>query len=87
MPVTDTRTEDNPVLMGGGAEEDRLSAAHFLTGALFLVFGGLVYVLMIFSMRFGGISGVSYGRLEPIGVQSRSRWRRCQRTMATSNTE
>jgi cbb3-type cytochrome oxidase subunit 1 len=64
--VTVSNTEEEQALMGGGTEEDRLAAAHFITGAIFLVFGGFAEVLKIFSLRFAGISGLNYGRLEPM---------------------
>ncbi|HLF59903.1 MAG TPA: cbb3-type cytochrome c oxidase subunit I [Acidimicrobiia bacterium] len=52
--------------LGGGASEDRVAAAHFLTGAVFLVVGGLLEVLVLFALRFAGLSPVSMGRLEPM---------------------
>lgn len=38
---------------------------HFLTGAVFLILGGIVQLLSLFSLRFAYLSPVSYGRLEP----------------------
>ena len=60
------QTADIRAFLGGGADEDRVAAAHFLVGALFLVLGGLLEVLSLFALRFGGLSPMSLGRLEPM---------------------
>ncbi len=59
-----TQTADLRALLGGGATGDRVAAAHFMTGAVFLVLGGIVQVLALFVVRFGDILPISYGRLE-----------------------
>jgi cbb3-type cytochrome oxidase subunit 1 len=51
-------------LLGGGADEDRVATAHFLIGAMFLVVGGLLELLALFSVRFADLSPISFGRLE-----------------------
>ncbi len=61
-----SQTADIRALLGGGADEDRVAATHLLVGAGFLVLGGLLEVLTIFALRFGSLSPVSYGRLEPM---------------------
>lgn len=45
--------------------EDRVSAAHFLVGAAFLLIGGVVQLLSLLSIRFAGLFPISFGRLEP----------------------
>lgn len=47
-------------------EGDRIASAHFVAGAVFLVLGGLLEVLGLMSIRFGGMFPVTYGRLEPM---------------------
>lgn len=59
-----TQTADIRTLLGAGADEDRVAAAHFLVGALFLVVAGALQLLALFSLRFGGLSPVSFGRME-----------------------
>ena len=59
-----TQTADIGTLLGGGSSEDRVSAAHFMTGAVFLVLGGAVQLLALFVVRFSDLLPVSYGRLE-----------------------
>lgn len=61
-----SQSADIRAFLGGGATEDRLAAAHFLVGAAFLVLGGVLEVLALFAMRFGGLSPMSLGRLEPM---------------------
>jgi len=51
-------------MFGAGAEEDRVAAAHFLAGALFLALAGALELLRPFALRFGDLSPVSYGRVE-----------------------
>jgi cbb3-type cytochrome oxidase subunit 1 len=51
-------------LLGADADGDRVAAAHFLVGALFLVVAGALELLALFSLRFGGLSPVSFGRVE-----------------------
>jgi cbb3-type cytochrome oxidase subunit 1 len=64
--LTDTQTGENRALLGGGAEEDRIAAAHLLVGAAFLVLGGALAVLSLFSLRFADLAPITYGRLEPM---------------------
>jgi cbb3-type cytochrome oxidase subunit 1 len=64
--VATRQQADIRAFLGGGADEDRIAAAHFLVGAIFLVLGGLLEVLALFAMRFGGLSPMSLGRLEPM---------------------
>jgi cbb3-type cytochrome oxidase subunit 1 len=64
--LTDTKTGENRALLGGGAEEDRIAAAHLLVGAAFLVLGGALAVLSLFSLRFADLAPITYGRLEPM---------------------
>jgi cbb3-type cytochrome oxidase subunit 1 len=59
-----TQTADIRVFLGAGADEDRVVAAHFLIGALFLVLAGGLQLLALFSLRFGSLSPVSFGRVE-----------------------
>jgi cbb3-type cytochrome oxidase subunit 1 len=59
-----TQTADIRSLLGAGADEDRVVAAHFLVGALFLVAAGVLQLLALFALRFGGLSPVSFGRVE-----------------------
>ena len=61
-----SRSTDIRAFLGGGANEDRVAAAHFLVGALFLVLGGLIELLALFAWRFAGLSPLSLGRLEPM---------------------
>ncbi|MGH8951074.1 MAG: cbb3-type cytochrome c oxidase subunit I [Acidimicrobiia bacterium] len=58
-----TQTADIRALLGAGAE-DRVAAAHFLAGAMFLVLAGALELLALFSLRFAGLSPVSFGRAE-----------------------
>jgi cytochrome c oxidase cbb3-type subunit I len=64
--VASTQAADIRALLGGGADEDRVAAAHFLVGALFLGLAGLLEVLALFSLRFAGLSPVSYGRAQTL---------------------
>jgi cytochrome c oxidase cbb3-type subunit I len=59
-----TQTADVRALLGAGADEDRVAAAHFLVGAVFLVLAGALELLALFSLRFAGLSPVSFGRAE-----------------------
>jgi cbb3-type cytochrome oxidase subunit 1 len=59
-----TQTADIRSLLGAGADEDRVVAAHFLVGALFLVVAGVLQLLALFALRFGGLSPISFGRVE-----------------------
>ncbi|MDP9145837.1 MAG: cbb3-type cytochrome c oxidase subunit I, partial [Actinomycetota bacterium] len=59
-----TQTADIRALLGGGADEDRVAAAHFLVGALFLVLAGALELLALFSLTFADLSPVSFGRLD-----------------------
>ena len=59
-----TQTADIRAFLGAGADEDRVAAAHFLVGALFLVLAGGLQLLALFSLRFAGLSPLSFGRLE-----------------------
>lgn len=63
--LADTRTADIGTLLGGGSGEDRLAVSHFLVGAVFLILGGALQLLSLFSLRFADLLPVSYGRLEP----------------------
>lgn len=65
-PLAATHKADIRTLLGAGADEDRLAVSHFLIGAGFLVGGGLVEALALFTLRFGDLLPVSYGRLESI---------------------
>jgi cbb3-type cytochrome oxidase subunit 1 len=51
-------------LLGAGADGDRVVSAHFLVGAVFLALAGALQLLALFSLRFGGLSPVSHGRME-----------------------
>jgi len=59
-----TQTADIRALLGAGADEDRVAAAHFLVGAVFLVLAGALELLALFSLRFAGLSAVTFGRAE-----------------------
>jgi cytochrome c oxidase cbb3-type subunit I len=63
--LADTRTADIRALLGAGSEEDRLAVIHFLTGAVFLLVGGILQLFSLFAIRFSDLSPISYGRLEP----------------------
>lgn len=63
--MADTQASDIGVLLGGGSDEDRLAATHFMVGAAYLVIGGALQVLSLLALRFGDLFPVSYGRLEP----------------------
>jgi cytochrome c oxidase cbb3-type subunit 1 len=63
--LADTRTADIRALLGAGSEEDRLAVIHFLTGAVFLLAGGVLQLFSLFAVRFADLSPISYGRLEP----------------------
>ncbi|MFQ5522926.1 MAG: cbb3-type cytochrome c oxidase subunit I [Acidimicrobiia bacterium] len=62
--MTDTLTGEKRTLLGGGAEEDRVAAAHLLTGAAFLTLGGALALLSLIALRFPDLLPLSYGRLE-----------------------
>jgi cytochrome c oxidase cbb3-type subunit I len=62
--VAATQTADMRALLGGGADEDRVVAAHFLIGALFLGLAGALELLALFALRFADISPISFGRAE-----------------------
>lgn len=64
--MTDTQTADIRALLGGGADEDRVAATHFMVGAGFLVLGGGLALLAVLALRFDELVPVSYGRLEPM---------------------
>ncbi len=59
-----TQTADIRTLLGGGADEDRLAATHFLLGAAYAVIGGLLQALALFALRFDDLLPISFGRLE-----------------------
>lgn len=61
--LASTQTADIRALLGAG-DEDRVAVAHFLVGALFLVLAGVLELLALFALRFGGLSPISYGRAE-----------------------
>ena len=63
--MADTQASDIGVLLGGGSDEDRLAATHFMVGAVYLVVGGALQFLSLLALRFGDLFPVSYGRLEP----------------------
>ncbi|MGB8359891.1 MAG: cbb3-type cytochrome c oxidase subunit I [Acidimicrobiia bacterium] len=63
--MADTQASDIGVLLGGGSDEDRLAATHFMAGAVYLVVGGALQFLSLLALRFGDLFPVSYGRLEP----------------------
>ncbi len=63
--MADTQTADIRALLGGGSDEDRIAATHFLVGAVFLILGGALQVLSLFALRFADLFPVSYGRIEP----------------------
>lgn len=63
--MADTRTANFGALLGGGSEEDRIAATHFVTGAAFLLLGGSLQLLGLISIRFGDLFPISFGRLEP----------------------
>jgi len=48
--LADTRTADIRALLGAGSEEDRLAVIHFLTGAVFLLAGGIRQVFSLFAV-------------------------------------
>lgn len=58
-----TQTADIRALLGAG-DEDRVAVAHFLVGAMFLVLAGVLELLALFALRFGGLAPVSHGRAE-----------------------
>ncbi len=62
--LADTRTADIRAVLGGGSGEDRLTATHFVVGAMYLLLGGALQLLSLFAIRFGDLFPVSYGRLE-----------------------
>jgi cytochrome c oxidase cbb3-type subunit I len=63
--LADTRTADIGALLGGGSGEDRIAATHFVVGAVYLLLGGALQFLSLFSLRFADLFPVSYGRIEP----------------------
>jgi len=62
-PLAATQTADIRALLGAG-DEDRVAVAHFLVGALFLVLAGVFQLIALFSLRFAGLSPISFGRAE-----------------------
>ncbi|MGB7861275.1 MAG: cbb3-type cytochrome c oxidase subunit I [Acidimicrobiia bacterium] len=64
--MADTQTADIRALLGGGTGEDRVAATHFLVGAGFLIVGGTLALLSLFSIRFADLFPITYGRLEPM---------------------
>lgn len=42
-----------------------MAATHFMVGAAFLLLGGLLQLLSLIAVRFGGLFPVSFGRIEP----------------------
>ncbi len=64
--LTDTQVRETPTFLGGGSEEDRLAAAHFIAGAVFLVVGGALQLVSLLSLRFPDLVLLSFGRLEPM---------------------
>ena len=59
-----TQTADIKALLGADADGDRVVSAHFLVGAVFLALAGALELLGLFSLRFGGLSPVGFGRME-----------------------
>jgi cbb3-type cytochrome oxidase subunit 1 len=59
-----TQTADIKALLGADADGDRVVSAHFLVGAVFLALAGALELLALFSLRFGGLSPVAFGRME-----------------------
>lgn len=59
-----TQTADIKALLGADADGDRVVSAHFLVGAVFLALAGALELMALFSLRFGGLSPVGYGRME-----------------------
>ena len=65
-PLAATQTADIKALLGAGADGDRVVSAHFLVGAVFLTVAGALELLALFSLRFGGLSPVGFGRMESL---------------------
>jgi cbb3-type cytochrome oxidase subunit 1 len=59
-----TQTADIKALLGADGDGDRVVSAHFLVGAVFLALAGALELLALFSLRFGGLSPVGFGRME-----------------------
>jgi len=68
--VAVSQTADIRALLGGGADEDRLSALHFLAGAAFLVLGGVLALFSLLSLRFPEQSPIPYGQIEMMAMNS-----------------
>jgi cytochrome c oxidase cbb3-type subunit I len=62
--VASSRSSDIRALLGAGAEEDRLAVSHFLTGAAYLVVGGILALFGLLAIRFPSQSPISFGRIE-----------------------
>lgn len=58
--------DDQHIQATPAVDGDRIATAHFVAGAAFLVLGGLLEVLGLMAIRFGGMFPISYGRLEPM---------------------
>lgn len=63
--MADTRNANIGALLGGGSEEDRIAATHFMVGAAFLLLGGALQLLGLISIRFADLFPISFGRIEP----------------------
>ncbi|HZD23990.1 MAG TPA: cbb3-type cytochrome c oxidase subunit I [Acidimicrobiia bacterium] len=63
--MAETRTADIEALLGGGSEEDRISATHFIVGVGYLIVGGVLQLLSLMSIRFADLFPITFGRLEP----------------------
>lgn len=57
---------DIRALLGGGSDEDRLAATHFMVGAAFLALGGALQLVGLLALRFAGLFPITFGRLEPM---------------------
>lgn len=64
--LAETQTADIRALLGGGTGGDRLAVSHFLVGAGFLVLGGVLSLLSLLSLRFGGLFPLTFGLFEPM---------------------
>ncbi len=64
--MTDTQTADNPAEVDDRSRVDsgRVTATYFMVGAGFLVLGGELLVLQLFSLYFDELFPISHGRLE-----------------------
>lgn len=61
-----TQKADIRAVLGGGSDEDRIAASHFVVGSLFLILGSVLAVLSFTALRFPDILPISFGRLEPL---------------------